>query len=312
MLNIDDKTKTKMVVNIYANAPRTKKFWCHYLGSDGNTPKRRSIELTDLGSLFSFVGDTQHCATPLWYEKGEDYYYLYAQLDNKVAVRILGANLWDKAVEEANQTDEEIEAYWRARREDPNDWIEEKDVERHAKSDKERRDKRKAMFAEGIECLKDYDAYLLTSASWVPKYCLCAYEEANSPILSTLQALRKAFEAKREEEDRKRDEERRRQREEQERKEAEEKAKEYDRLTQEAEKFKAGERISGYDVNELCRRYGIQVHLRTVHNLQQVITEINGKGECLYRKAKGRWPVLDGCYSAARKLYDYLQTNKTY
>lgn len=301
-----------MVVDINANAPRTKKFWCHYVGRDGNTPKRRNIELTDLGSLFSFVGDTQHCATPLWYEKGEDYYCLYAQLNDKVAIRILGGCFSVRVCEEANRTDEEIDAYWRARLEDPDDWIWEKDVERFAKSDKERRSERKAMFEDAIECLKDYDAYLLTSASWIPNYCLCAYEEANSPILSTLQALRKAFVAKREEKNRKREEERRKQREESERKKAEEKAKEYDRLTQEAEKFKAGGRISGYDVNELCRRYGIQVHLRTVHNLQQVITEINGKGECFYRKAKGRWPVLDGCYSAAHKLYDFLQTNKIY
>ena len=45
-----------------------KKFWCHYIGNDGNTPKRRSIELTNLAVLVPVIGDNEHCATPLWYE----------------------------------------------------------------------------------------------------------------------------------------------------------------------------------------------------------------------------------------------------
>lgn len=302
-----------MVVNINTNAPRTKKFWCHYVGSDGKSSKRRCIELGDLGSLIPYVGDTQHCATPLWYEKEDEYYYIYAQLSDKVAVDIYCAGLWCAVVDAANQTDEEIDAYWTARVEDETDWVYNRKAEEYAKSDKELRDTQKARILSKVQRLKDYDTYLLTSATWITNSTIRAYEEVHSPILSTLQALRKAFVAQREEEERKHKEAERKRCEEEERKEAEEKAKEYDRLTNEAEKFKAGEPISGYDVVELCRRYDIQIHLRTVHNLQQVILYISGKEErCIYRRVHGRKPVLDGCYITAEKLYDYLQTNKIY
>lgn len=302
-----------MVVNINTNAPRTKKFWCHYIGSDGNTPKRRSIELADLGSLIPCVGDTQHCATPLWCETTADYYIIYAQLSDKVVVLINRASLWKKAVEQINQTDEEIDAYWQARLKDENDWVDGKRAEEYAKNDKEERNRRKVKVVSMVQRLRDYDSYLLTSATWITNSTIRAYAEAQSPILSTLQVLRKAFVAKREDEERKRNEAVRKQREEEKRKEAEEKAKEYERITKEAERFKAGESIFGYDVVELCRRFGIKVHLRTVHNLQQVISSINGRnGRCTYHRGPGREPVLDGCYITAKKLYDYLQTNKIY
>ena len=35
----------------------TKKFWCHYIGNDGNTPKRRSIELTDIHELLPSISN---------------------------------------------------------------------------------------------------------------------------------------------------------------------------------------------------------------------------------------------------------------
>lgn len=106
-------------------------------------------------------------------------------------------------------------------------------------------------------------------------------------------------------------EERKQREAEEKRKAAEEEAKEQQRLTGEAEKCKNGEAIAGEDVVELCRRYGIKVHLRTVHNLQQVIVNINGKTQqCQYYKVNGRTPVLDGCYKTARELYEYLQTHE--
>lgn len=46
---------------------QTKKFWCHYLGTDGNTPKRRSIELTDISELLPNVSN-EGAKTPLWYD----------------------------------------------------------------------------------------------------------------------------------------------------------------------------------------------------------------------------------------------------
>ncbi len=299
--------------NSNTNAPRTKKFWCHYIGSDGNTPKRRAKELTNLESLAPYVGDTQHFATPLWYEETDDYYHVYAQVSDKVADKVLNGCWWKAVIKDSNRTDEEIDAYWKARLEDPEDWIGEKFAEEYAKNNKEERDRTRKKVLDIVQRLKDYDSYLLTSASWITNSTIRAYGEVHSPILSTLQALRRAFVAQREEEERKREEERRKRREEEERKEAEKKAKEYERITNEAQKFKAGESISGCDVVELCRRYDIGVHLRTVHNLQCVIVSINGKdGACRYYRSKGRKPVLDGCYLAASKLYDYLRKNEIY
>ena len=87
--------------------------------------------------------------------------------------------------------------------------------------------------------------------------------------------------------------------------------KEQERLTGEAKKFKDGAFIKGEDVVELCRRYGIKVHLRTVHNLQQVVNTICGKSPSLdYHYQRGtRTPKFDGCYKAAKELYAYLQTH---
>ena len=50
----------------------TRKFWCHYIGSDGNTPKRRNIELTDISQLLPKIS-TEGVKTPLWYEHDGDY-----------------------------------------------------------------------------------------------------------------------------------------------------------------------------------------------------------------------------------------------
>lgn len=301
-----------MVVNINTNAPRTKKFWCHYNGRDGNTPKRRSIELTNLESLMPCVGDTQHCPTPLWYEKIGQHYHVYAQLSDNVAIQIVGKALHEDFVKIINRTDDEIDAHWKAREENDEDWVGEGEANVYAKRDKETRDLYKAQFLESVLPIRDCDTYLLTSAPWITNSTLRAYEEVNSPILSTLQSLRKVFVAQREEEVRKREERIRKMYEEEKRKKAERKAEEYDRLTKEAEKFRVGESISGCDVVELCRRYDIGVHLRTVHNLQCVIVSINGNGTCRYYRSKGRRPVLDGCYLTASKLYDYLRKNEIY
>lgn len=280
-----------------------KKFWCHYIGNDGNTPKRRSIELTNLADLVPVIGDNEHCATPLWYETdiscSISYYRLYAQLSDSVAVDVR-ASLCDNQVEAIMVTDEDIEQKY-------NDWKDRENAERMIKTAKERREYYLSKLASG----QDYTTYLLTSAKWITKSELRAYEEAQSPFLSTLQAMRKQFEAQREEENRQRREEERKRAEEEAKRKAEEERKEQERLTQEAEKFKNGEHISGSDVVDLCRRYGINVHLRTVHNLQQVIDKIGPNGRCTYYKCGKRTPVLDGCYKTAKELYEYLKNHST-
>ena len=296
-----------------------KKFWCHYIGNDGNTPKRRSIELTNLADLVPVIGDNEHCATPLWYETEDSYgrnmYYLYAQLSDNVAT-FLRKTINDNYVEMMLAKDEDIEKehheWYEQKYSDPNllDYCkhpeEDKEyVEQRIKEDKESRKR----YLSEIARLQDYTTYLLTSAKWITKSELRAYEEAQSPFLSTLQSMRKQFEAQREEENRQRREEERKRAEEEAKRKAEEERKEQERLTQEAEKFKNGEHISGSDVVDLCRRYGINIHLRTVHNLQQVIDKIGPNGRCTYYKCGKRTPVLDGCYKTARELYNYLKNH---
>lgn len=86
---------------------QTKKFWCHYLGTDGNTPKRRSIELTDISELLPNVSN-EGAKTPLWYDvRDEHNYNVYAQLSDKVAIK---ATMLDKKQAELmRKTDADID-----------------------------------------------------------------------------------------------------------------------------------------------------------------------------------------------------------
>lgn len=299
----------------------TKKFWCHYVGSDGNTPKRRNIELTPIGELVPGLQSVG--TTPLWYERDEEqsysrtyvYYYLYAQLSDKVAVTVQ-YRISEQDLELLHQTDEDIEQ--RA----TNLWT--KDIERCTTDEARKRmteNKRtwkentianRDRYFERLKMLCSFDDMLLTGDHWISNACLRAFTEAESPYQPVFQELRRQAMAERERREQERKEERRKAAEEEARKKAEAEQKEQERLTREAEKFKQGEAIAGSDVVDLCRRYAISVHLRTVHNLQQVIYVINGKtGTCqYYRQSKGkRRPQLDGCYKTAGELYQYLQTH---
>lgn len=299
----------------------TKKFWCHYIGSDGNTPKRRNIELTDIHELLPLVSN-DGAETPLWYEYEDGYYLLYAQLSDNVAVLIPTMHtITPRMMEEyLLKTDEEIDREYdeqmavtyspESMRYHP--MTPEKVAECKASwresfdSRKKYRDKRYA----DLRRYQDYPNYLLDSGSWVSAATIRAFKEVGSGYYPLLEIQRSELMAQREAEAKAEREARRQRDEEEARKKAEAEAKEQERLTQEAEKLKQGESIAGEDVVTLCRRYGIAIHLRTVHNLQQVIATINGKGSCQYYRSRGkRRPVLDGCYKTARELYDYLQNN---
>ena len=301
----------------------TKKFWCHYIGSDGNTPKRRNIELTDISELLPNVSN-EGVKTPLWFEREEEdygyriytHYHLYVQLSDKVATMV--DSISDQLVERMVKTDEDIKAQGE-------EWM--KDfLERNPNASEEYRNREAKWNEESMEGAKkdrdnllqrlalflDYDTVLLSGDAWIMASAIKAYEEVQSPYLPVIQELRRQAMAERERREQERKEERRKAAEEEARKKAEAEQKEQERLTQEAEKFKQGESISGEDVVDLCRRYGIAIHLRTVHNLQQIIYVINGKtGTCqYYRQSKGkRRPQLDGCYKTAEELYQYLQTH---
>ena len=299
----------------------TKKFWCHYVGGDGNTPKRRNIELTNLADKLPAIGDNVNCATPIWYDYDEHYkiYEIYVQLSETVAVSTLIAGVINGGVMDFMlKTDADFEA----ERDEhiksimANTWDSYFTPEKKAASceswkrscedNKRRRD-------EHIAKVMQYKNYtdLLLNGSWIANATVRAYEEAQSPYLPVIQELRRLAMEKRAADIEADKERRRKAAEEEARKKAEADQKEQERLTQEAEKFKNGEAIAGSDVVELCRRYGIAIHLRTVHNLQQVICNINGKtGTCQYYRTSGkRRPQLDGCYKTAGELYQYLQTH---
>lgn len=301
----------------------TKKFWCHYIGSDGNTPKRRNIELTDIHELLPLVSN-DGAETPLWYEHEDGYYILYAQLSDKVAVRIPTWHTISSHIMEEYllKTDEDIDREYdekmtviygpESMRYHP--MTPEKVTEGKAswrrifENRKKYRDDR---YAE-LRRFQDYANYLL-EGRWVNIATIRAFKEAGSGYCPLLEIQRNELLAQREAEAKAEQEACRKEREEEARRKAEAEASEQERLTQEAEKFKAGESISGCDVVDLCRRYGIDIHLRTVHNLQQVVATINGKDQtCQYYRTCGkRRPQLDGCYKTAAELYQYLQNNPT-
>lgn len=298
----------------------TKKFWCHYIGSDGNTPKRRNMELTNLCEVLPII-DNEHAKTPIWFEREEQsygrmYYHLYAQLSDNVAVYIMQVGLSDIDIKILSETDADIEARCnksleRFMTDFPKASEERKAQEREYWPKRIEDDKKSRDYGiERLKALLDYGDYLLNGKAWISAATLRAFEEVKSPIYLVLEHLRKLGLEKREEEHKRRQEEHKQHMAEEARKKAEAEAKEQERLNQEAENFRHGEKISGEDVVTLCRRYGIAIHLRTVHNLQQVIHEINGKGNCTYYKQRGkRSPILDGCYITAHKLYDYLQNH---
>lgn len=298
----------------------TKKFWCHYIGNDGNTPKRRNIELTNLAVLFPNI-DNETCETPLWYETevDESYstpradYILYAQLSDNVAVMV--DYLTAHRLENMVVTDEQIEteqaahwANWLKNHPDASDEYRQREETWCKENVEGRRRDRDRLLAQ-LASLQDTTNRLL-GGSWVTASMLRAYEEIGSPALPKLVAIREQAIEERKHKEQAEQEERRRKQEEEARKQAEADAREQERLTQEGEKFKAGQSIAGSDVVDLCRRHGIAIHLRTVHNLQQVIVNINGKDStCQYYRTRGkRRPQLDGCYKTARELYEYLQT----
>lgn len=294
---------------------RRKKFWCHYIASDGNTPRRKSMELINLGDLIPAIGENAQAETPLWYEhndKDSEWYIVYAQLSDTVAVRIPRSGLYYEDVRTLQKTPSMIDKDWdewlkkqldtfpTATEKYKNELFDER--MRYAKEEKAKRERGIAI----LQSYMDYTGFLLTQATWITNCELRAYEEIESPYLPVLQVLRKKHEAEREEEDRKREEEYRKQEEEERRKEAEAEAKEQQRLTEEAKKFKSGKKIKGEDVVELCRRYGIKVHLRTIHNLQQVVYMIDTQSAMLYSGCKAK---LTGSFKACEDLYDYLQNH---
>ena len=295
----------------------TKKFWCHYIGSDGNTPKRRNIELKNLADLIPAIGDNENCETPLWYDKyDEKHIEIFAQLSDKVAVSTLVmGTVRNEAVQLMQMTDDDIMAEAQRRLKEH--------LELHTEYTTEQVEREREYFTtKWVEGSKDnrdrelarllpYKNYtgMLLDGLWVSGATLRAYQEVGSGYYPLLEIQRKEALAERERKEQERREKDRQRAEEEARQKAEAEAKEQERLTQEAEKFRQGESIAGEDVVELCRRYGISVHLRTVHNLQQVIANINGKNlTCQYYRSRGkRRPVLDGCYKTAEELYQYLQ-----
>ena len=99
---------------------------------------------------------------------------------------------------------------------------------------------------------------------------------------------------------------RRQEEEERERKAKEEETAEIARqIAEEEESLRTKGHITGWGVVQLCDREGINIHLRTRHNLLEVITCFEG-GAAHYRCYGKRKPCLDGCFNTLRKLKNKL------
>ena len=93
---------------------------------------------------------------------------------------------------------------------------------------------------------------------------------------------------------------------ERERKAKEEEAAEIARqIAEEEETLRTKGRITGWGVVPLCDREGINIHLRTRHNLLEVVTFFEG-GAAHYRYHGKRKPCLDGCFKTLRELKSKL------
>lgn len=209
----------------------TKKFWCHYIGNDGNTPKRRNIELTDIHELLPMVSN-DGAVTPLWYEREDDYYILYAQLSDNVAVMIrMNHTIHERMLHEyLLKTDEDIDREYEehiATTYSPESMkyypmTEEKIAECKAswrRSYDDRKKYRDARYAD-LRSFQDYGNHLL-AGNWVNIATIRAFEEVKSPILSGLQEIRRIALEQRDAEERAEREKRRKEHEEEERKKAE-------------------------------------------------------------------------------------------
>lgn len=94
--------------------------------------------------------------------------------------------------------------------------------------------------------------------------------------------------------------------EEKERKAKEEEAREIARqIAEEEDSLRSKGRITGWGVVQLCDREGINIHLRTRHNLLEVITYFEGSA-AHYRRYSKRKPCLDGCFKTLRDLKEKL------
>lgn len=205
----------------------TRKFWCHYIGSDGNTPKRRNIELTDIHELLPSVNN-DGAVTPLWYEREDDYYILYAQLSDKVAVLIQTPHtISDRMLDEyLLKTDEDIDK-------ERDEWLagltgypgqSEESIARNKEhwrqSFEDKKKYRDARYAD-LRSYQNYDEVLLSGKYWIANATIRAYEEAGSPYLPVFQEIRRTKLEERKAEYMREAEERRRKEEEEERKKAE-------------------------------------------------------------------------------------------
>lgn len=280
-----------------------KKFWCHYIGSD-DKPKRRSIELELL--------EIPNSDIKVWCEKDEEnnsygnvntIYFAYCVVGGNIAVSARQA-IYQQNLDFLKETEESTRSWAEQRFKDGDKWWTEEHIQQRLKSDRERRE-------HYLEALQDTNAYidwLLDKASnpWVQLCVIRACEEAHHPRLQELIALRKKcleLREHREKEAAIRREQVRKEEEERKRQEAEAEAK---RLSEEETKFKNGEMIDGWDIVEIARKYKLNIHLRTIHNLQQHVSKMNGKGEGYVSKPRGKRIVFDGCFKAAKDLYKFL------
>lgn len=289
---------------------QTRKFWCHYFASNGNDTRRRKIELTKLDWFKPF--DNSNRENPVWYEKDEEdnYYDIYVQLTDDTAVFI--RSIYGEELHDWNMDVNDLEHYCLSRLELYKKWnpnlTQDKYDQQLAWIKEEALDeiKKRVSFLSEIS---SYTNYVLWRKPWVSNVDIAALTDIASPLLEKAMQRRSELMAERQREEEERRKEEERLREEQLKQEEKERIEEERRLLIEEQKFMGGGFITGCDLVEICRKYDIKIHLRTVHNLQQHVYRINGSGQLNYCNVRSkRKPSFDGCFDTAERLYKYLNS----
>jgi hypothetical protein len=91
---------------------------------------------------------------------------------------------------------------------------------------------------------------------------------------------------------------------------AEAERKEEERLKQVKQQFRNNEYIDAGDFLTLCKKEGLDIHIRTKGIFNKSVNQVNISGSIIYRSQKGKHPNFDGCFKAIAQ-YKTLITIKS-
>ena len=275
-LNIFEVTETNNRVYNNILTGEKRKFRCHYINGDDRAVCRlMELErlhhptLSDAGVTAWMEHDTD-CS-------GERVGLIFVQLTDTVCYRPNGTGCYGDMVEYMNGTG----TYYSEAQKD----VIRENVERL------------------LRMVAATPAALLAGARYPNMAVIAAYQDAGmKDVAAKLFDVRAQIVAQQQEEE----ERRRREEEEEERRREEEKKEELARqIAEEENSLRMHGTITGWGVVQLCDREGINIHLRTRHNLLDVVNRFDGT-RAYYKPSGKRKPCLDGCFATLDALKEKL------